>query len=118
MQLSLSNYRKRLFNAKPQGPAPKNKEVAIPFGSTYYSNFDSKSNSFTTNSLLSTLTDNKLKKVLDNWKAIHAIKQPKKLLSLLSKAKFQNFISEKYGLYGLYICASYIQECSSFIISY
>ena len=55
---------------------------------------------------------------------MHALKQLKNLLSLLSKPKVKNCISENYGLYHYEckdfhrnLCASYIQECSSFITS-
>ena len=51
-----------------QGPAPKKKEIAIPFLSTQYSNFDSKSIAITANSLLNNVKDNKLKKYLTNVK--------------------------------------------------
>ena len=92
--------------------------------STNYSNFDSKSISITANSLLSNVKDKKLKKVFGKCKVIHALKQPKNLLRLLSKSKVQNCISKKYGLYRYEckdsrcsLCASYIQECSSFITS-
>ena len=77
---------------------PKKEEQVILFVSTYYRNFDSKSIYITFNSLLSNVKDNKLKKYLTNVKLIHALKQPKNLLRLLSKLKVQNCISEKYGL--------------------
>ena len=43
---------KVFFNAKLQGPTPKIEEIVIPFVSTHYSNFDSKSISITANSQL------------------------------------------------------------------
>ena len=95
----LAIIEKVFFNAKLQGPAPKKEEIVIPFVSTRYSNFDSKSISITANSLLSYVRDKKLKKVFDKCKVIHALKQPKNLLRLLSKPKVQNCISKKYGLY-------------------
>ena len=103
---------------------PNKKDIVIPFVSTHYENFDSKSISITANSLLSNVKDSKLKKVFDKCKVIHALKQPKNLLCLLSQPKVQNCISEKHGLYR-YECKdsryslyeSYIQECSSFITS-
>ena len=64
------------------------------------------------------------KKVFDKCKGIHALKQPKNLLRLFSKPNVQTCMSEKYGFYryecrdsGCNWCASYIQECSSFITS-
>ena len=115
---------KAFFNARLQGPAPKKEEIVIPFVSTHYSNFDSKSISITANSLLSNVKDKKLKKVFDKCKVIHALKQPTNLLRLLSQPKVQNCISKKNGLYRYEckdfrcnLCASYIQECSSFITS-
>ena len=78
---------KTFFNAKLQGPAPKKEEIVIPFVSTHYSNFDSKSISITANSLLSNVKDSKLKKVFDKCKVIHALKQPKNLLHLLNRPK-------------------------------
>ena len=71
----------------------------MPHLSTHYSNFDSKSISITTNSLLSNVKDSILKKVFDKCKAIHALRQPKNLLHLLSKSKVENCISKKHGLY-------------------
>ena len=61
----LTIIKKAFFNAKLQGPAPKKEEIAIPFVSTHYSNFNSKSICITTNSLLSNVNDSKLKKVFD-----------------------------------------------------
>ena len=65
-----------------------------------------------------------MKKVINKCKVIHALKQPKNLLRLLSKPKVQTCISEKYGLYRYEykdfrcnLCAPYIHECSSFITS-
>ena len=59
-----------------------------------------------------------------NFNRFHTLKQPKNLLSFLSKPNVQNSISEKYGLDRYQckdsrcnLCASYIQECLSFITS-
>ena len=41
------------------------------------------------------MKDNKLKKVFDKCKVLHALKQSKNLLRLLSKPKVQNCICEK-----------------------
>ena len=49
----LTIIEKAFFNAKLQGLAPKKEEIVIPFVSTHYGNFDSKSISITANSLLS-----------------------------------------------------------------
>ena len=64
---------------------PNKVKIVIPFVSKHYSNFNTKSISIATNSLLSNVKDNKLKKVSDKYKVIHALKQPKDLLYLLSK---------------------------------
>ena len=57
-----------------QGPAPKKKkEIVIPFLSTNYSNLDLKSIAITASSLLNDVKDNKLKKVFDKYKLIHAL---------------------------------------------
>ena len=56
-----------------------------------------KSISIAANSLLNNVKDKKLKKVFDTCKVIHALKQPKNLLRLLSKPKVQNCISENHG---------------------
>ena len=120
----LTIIEKAFFNTKLQRPAPKKEEIAIPFISTHYSNFDSKSISITANSLLSNVKDSKLKKVFDKCKVIHALKQPKILLCLLNRPNVQNCISEKHGLYRCEckdsrcnLCASCMQECSNFIKS-
>ena len=70
------------------------------------------------------MKDTKLKKVFDKCKVIHALKQRKTLLSLLSKPKVWNCIFEKYGLYHCEckdslgnLCALYMHECSSSITS-
>ena len=39
----LAIIEKAFFNTTLQGPAPKKEEIVIPFVSTHYSNFDSKS---------------------------------------------------------------------------
>ena len=59
------------------------------FVSTHCSNFDSKSISITANSLLSNVKDNRLKKVYNKCKVIHALKQPKNLLRLFSIPNFK-----------------------------
>ena len=74
-----------------QGPAPKKEEIVIPFVSTHYSNFDSKSISITANSLLSNVKDSKLEKVFDKCKVMHALKQPKNLMRLLNRPKISKF---------------------------
>ena len=61
---SLTIVEKAFFNAKLV--VPKKEVVVIPFVSTYYSNFDSKSISVTANSLSSNVKDTKLKKYLTN----------------------------------------------------
>ena len=78
---------------------PKTVEIVIPFVSTHYSNFDSKNITIVAYSLLSNMKDNTLRKAFDKCKVIHALKQPKNLLRLLSKPKVQTYISGKYGLY-------------------
>ena len=83
---------KVFFNIKLQGPAPKKEELVILFVSTHYSNFDSKSISLTTNSLLSNVKDNRFKKVSDKCKVMHTLKQPKNLLRLSSKPNVQTCI--------------------------
>ena len=64
---------------------PNKIKIVIPFVSKHYSNFNTKTISITTNSLSCNVKDNKLKKVFDKYKVIHALKQPKDLLYLLSK---------------------------------
>ena len=114
----LTIIEKALFKAKLQGPVPKKEGTVIPFVSSHYSNFDSKSISITPSSLLSNVKDSKLRKVFDKCKVMHTLKQPKNLLRLLSKPKVQNCIFGKYGLYRYeckdsrcHLCALYIQEC-------
>ena len=67
------------------------------------------------------MKDNRLRKAFDKCKVIHALKQPKNLLRLLSKPKIQTSISGKYGLYWYEwkesVIYAYIQKCSSFITS-
>ena len=58
------------------GPAPKKGEILIPFVSTHCSNFDLKIISISANSLLGNVKHNRLKKVFDKCKVIHALKQP------------------------------------------
>ena len=67
----LTIIEKAFFNAKLQGPKKEERERVIPFVSTHYSNFDSKSISITANSLLSNVKDNRLKKVFDKFKNTH-----------------------------------------------
>ena len=80
---------KAFFNTKLQGLAPKKEEIVIPFVSARYSNVDSKSISIIASSLLSNVKDNRLKKVINKCKVIHALKQPKNLLRLFSIPNFK-----------------------------
>ena len=119
----LTIIEKAFFNPNCKDLHLKKEEINIPFVSTH-SNFDSKSIFITANSPLSNLKDNRMKKVFAKCKVIHALKQAKNLLRLLSKPKVQTCISEKYDLYhyeckdsSCNLCASYVQECSSFITS-
>ena len=86
----LTIIEKAFFNSKLQGLAPKKEEIVIPYVSTHYSDFDSKSISIATNSLLSNVKDNRLKKVFSKCKLTNALKQPKSLLRLLRKPKNSN----------------------------
>ena len=86
----LTIIEKAFFNGKLQGLAPKKEEIVIPYVSTHYSDFDSKSISIATNSLLSNVKDNRLKKVFSKCKLTNALKQPKSLLRLLRKPKNSN----------------------------
>ena len=65
---TLAIIEKAFFNAKLQETAPEKEEIVIPFLSNHYGNFDSKCISFTANSLLSIVKDNKLKKLFDKCK--------------------------------------------------
>ena len=62
----------------------KKEEIVILFVLRHYTNFNSKSISITGNSLLSNVKDNTLKNVFDKCKVMYALKQPKRLLYLLS----------------------------------
>ena len=61
----------------------KKEEIVILFV-LRHTNFDSKIISITGNSLLSNVKDNTLKNVFDKCKVMYALKQPKRLLYLLS----------------------------------
>ena len=87
MQSSLGNCRETFFNCRDLHLKKK--------GQLFQ-----RSISITADSLLSNVEDNKFKKVFDKCKVIHALKQPKHLLHLLSKPKVQNCISEKCGFYN------------------
>ena len=120
----LAIIEKVFLNVKLQGPAPKKEEIGILFVSTHYSNFDLKSICNRANSSLNNVRGNKLKKVFDKCKIIHALKQPNNLLCLFSKSKVQNPFSERNGLYcyggrnrRCNLCTSYVQECSRSITS-
>ena len=69
----LTIVEKAFFNAKLQERAPVKEEIVILFVSTYYSNFNSKSISITANSLLSNVKGDRLKKVFDKCKVMHAL---------------------------------------------
>lgn len=65
--------------------------------------------------------DNILKKIFDKCKVVHSLREPKNLMPLLSKPKVKNSICEKYGFHRYEckdshynLCASYVQDCSSF----
>ena len=68
---------------------PKKEEMAIPFVSTHYKNFDSKSISIPANSLLLNVKDSKLKKVFDKCQVIYALKQTKKYCVCWVNQKFK-----------------------------
>ena len=117
----LAIIKKVFLNVKLLALAPEKEEKVIPFESAHYSDLDSKSISNTANSLLSIVKD-KFKNVFYKYKVTHTLKQLKSLMSSLSKPKVQNRISKKDNLYRYEckdshcnFCASYIQECSSFI---
>ena len=71
-QITLSSFYFLIFFV------PKKEEMVIPFASTHYNNFDSKSISIPSNSLLLNVKDSRLKKVFDKCQVIYALKQPKK----------------------------------------
>ena len=63
IKLSFSSYWKSIFIDKLRGSVPTRREIANPFISTHYSNYDWKSISITANSLLNNVKDKKLKSI-------------------------------------------------------
>ena len=72
--------------------------MVIPFASTHYNNFDSKSISIPSNSLLLNVKDSRLKKVFDKCQVIYALKQPKKYCVCWVNQKFK-IVSLKSTVY-------------------
>ena len=87
-------------NARPQGPAPlKTNSNNIPFVTTYYDNVNNNEKVKKIRRKFNDIQSDHLKNVFKNSNIILAQKQPKNLLRLLSKARFNtdtnNFIQLK-----------------------
>ena len=82
---------KKRFNAKLQDPEPKKEDILISLVWTRYSNLDLKIIFSIAGSFLNSVKDNKLKKVYDKCKVMHASENSKFLLSWLSKRETSKY---------------------------
>ena len=81
-------------NAKLQGPAPfKDNSKNIPFVTTYYENIDNEKVVRKIRSKLSNIQSRHLSEVFKNKNVILSQKQPKNLLRLLTRARFNTEIN-------------------------
>ena len=115
---------KAFFNAKLQGPAPEpSRTTVLPFVTTNYANFNHLPTVRKIHRYINELEfDPELKNVFDDCKIILSQKQPKNLLSHLTKAKFttQNTSNQPPGTFkcnrkNCKICHMYFQEATSFL---
>ena len=119
---------KAVHNASLQGPSnkPTDKNKVIPFVTTHSSNFDFNGVIKTAKEMLKSVKTPALKNKLQGINIVHAERQPKNLLRLLTSAKFANSINPK-GPPGLFaecktkrckLCNDgYIQQCTTFLTS-
>ena len=126
----LQLIKKKVHNARLQGPAPKpdNCKNTMPFVTTYMSNVDSKPLMNTVRTLIESTKTPRLQEVFKQVKVVVGYKQPPNLKKMLTKASFKNSLNVK-GLRtklepGIFasckdirckICKlDYIQQCTSF----
>ena len=119
----LNVIRKAFHNAKLQGPAPCPSKDIIPLVTTYYPQFRFNNVLQNVSNLLKNVNDKKLKTVFAKSKPVIALKQPKNLLSTLTKAKFEtHHIRPQPRNPGISLCSNkrcklckqYLQPVTSF----
>ena len=119
---------RKFRNAQLQGPAPQpDKNDIIPFITTNYGNYNARSISNTSISLLKNSRNNRINEVFKDCKIVTAYRQPPNLLRRLSNSRFTNYSSTPITKEpGLFRCSSnkcklcregYIIECTKFTLS-
>ena len=119
---------KAFFNAKLQGraPAPTKNQDTIPFVTTNYSNYKSQNIIKQTNSSLANIQDPSLKNIFKNAKIIQSQRQPKNLISQLTKSKYngnndssnnEEVKISKCNDTRCLICKYYLQPITNFKLS-
>ena len=122
------NLIKQAFDrAKLQGPAPEHcKNDEIPLVTTFYPNLNYKNVMKTISLLLKNFKDQTTQLRFANSKPVLALKQPRNVTSLLTKAKFSsNTITRVQPTPGIVLCNSnrckickpYLQPVNSFTMS-
>lgn len=115
--------RKAFHNAKLQGPAPCPSKDIVPLVTTYYPQFRFNNVLKNVSNLLKNANDKKLKTVFAKSKPVVALKQPKNLLSTLTKAKFETkHVRPLHRIPGISLCSNkrcklckqYLQPVTSF----
>ena len=112
-----------IHTASLQGPAPKKEFKVIPLISTYYSNYTHEHLCTVARQLISTSTNERVKKAFENVQFVQALKQPPNLLRTLSNSKFIRSSENQTG--GAYkcshpkckICRLYLQDVSTITMS-
>ena len=117
--------KKGFHNARLQGPAPKPKtDITLPLVTTHYGNYDLTNLVKTTNNLLKSSRDERIREVFGNSKTVLSLKQPPNLLRQLTRARFNSLPTDlkENGIFKCdnkrcKLCKLYIQECKTFTTS-
>ena len=118
----LALIKKKIKNARLQGPAPlKNDKAIVPLISTYYSNYNNNVVKQVAENLLTYSTNDRIREAFKNVTFINSLRQPPNLLRELSHSAFisNTHIHDQNGIYKCSnkrckICRMYLQECTSF----
>ena len=117
---------KGIKNARLQGPANRSQSKIIPLITPFVGNLDGSNIINAARDLISSSSNERIKKVFDGVKMVQCNTQTRNLLQLLSSSRFVSNASKENEKTGIFHCTSkkceicnfnYLQQCRSFVTS-
>ena len=118
---------KGIHNAQLQGPAPPTSNTkVVPLITPFVGNFDSSNIVNTARDLITTSSNERLRKAFDGTKLVQCYTQTPNLLQIVSSSRFDSTDGRKGKEKGIFRCSSkkceicsfgYLQQCKEFVVS-